>query len=54
MCVCLRGLVLHHVKVGLRPCVSCFVSINYSTTFLENPDGHSLKSSGVFEGVYCV
>ena len=46
----LYGLVWNHVKAGLRPCVS----INYATTCLENPDGHSLKSGGVFDGVYCV
>ena len=54
LCVCLRGLVWHHVKAGLRPCVSYFVSINYATTCLENPNGHSLKYGGVFDGVYCV
>ena len=52
--VWLYGLVWHHVKAGLRPCVSYFMSINYATTCLENSDGHSLKYGGVFDGVYCV
>ena len=36
------------MKAGLRPCGSYFVSINYATTYLENPDGHNLKSGGVY------
>ena len=46
--VLLRVLVWHHVKARLRPCVSCFVSINYATTCLENPDGHSLINLVVY------
>ena len=34
--------------------LSCFMSISYTITCLENLDGHSLKSCGVFYGVYCV
>ena len=55
LCVCVL------VWPSLAPCegqfeVLCelFLSINYATTCLDNPDGHSLKSGGAFDGVYCV